>query len=178
MQEDCAFFSKFHLYPTLNPCESSTLTDRGSIFSPNSLCEKSVAFDTALFNSYPSAFASLVYICTSNGARETDTYAMRLFHKFGSLLRVHADQHPICTLALAPVAQPPSNRIHFCFLPQFQIGNFNARWSSANGYMKESLVSCSITIKYRSPREAIPITDLARLAFSVPQVRKSGENDA
>ena len=28
---------------------------------------------------WPSVFASFVYICTSNCARETDTYAMRLF---------------------------------------------------------------------------------------------------
>ena len=54
------------VYPTLSPCETSMLAC-GSIFCVAAgSCWSAVGCETSRLNSYPSAFASFVYICTSN----------------------------------------------------------------------------------------------------------------
>ena len=53
--------------PTLKPCAACMLTDCGSIFcAAAGSCWIAVGCETSRLNSYPSAFASFVYICTSN----------------------------------------------------------------------------------------------------------------
>ncbi len=55
------------VYPTLTPWEASMLTDCGSIFyAATGSCWIAVGCDMSRLNSYPNAFTSFVYICTSN----------------------------------------------------------------------------------------------------------------